>query len=108
VRILPDSALEILIIPLPGHTLGHNAVAVRDGERWLLHCGDAYFHRGDIETPRRCPPGLRAFQSIVQADGTLRHANLERLRELGRSHAGDVTLICSHDPVELARAQPPR
>jgi glyoxylase-like metal-dependent hydrolase (beta-lactamase superfamily II) len=105
VRILPDSAVEILIVPLPGHSLGHNAVAVRDGERWMLHCGDAYFHRGDIETPRRCPAGLRAFQSIVQADGKLRHANQERLRELARSHADEVTLICSHDPVELNRAQ---
>jgi glyoxylase-like metal-dependent hydrolase (beta-lactamase superfamily II) len=108
VQILPESAIEILIIPLPGHSLGHNAVAVRDGERWLLHCGDAYFHRGDIETPRRCPAGLRAFQSIVQADGKLRYANQERLRELARSHADEVTLICSHDPVELERAQSPQ
>jgi phosphoribosyl 1,2-cyclic phosphodiesterase len=29
-------------------------------------------------------------------------------RELARSHGDDVTLICSHDPVELERAWPPR
>ena len=28
-------------------------VAVRDGDGWMLHCGDAYFHRDEIETPRR-------------------------------------------------------
>jgi glyoxylase-like metal-dependent hydrolase (beta-lactamase superfamily II) len=105
VRILPDSTAELLLIPLPGHTLGHNAVAVRDGDRWLLHCGDAYFNRGDVATPRTCPAGLRAFQSIVQADGKLRHQNQERLRELARRHGDEVTLICSHDPVELERAQ---
>ncbi len=105
VRILPDSAAELLLIPLPGHSLGHTAVALRNGDRWLLHCGDAYFHRGDVETPRHCPAGLRAFQSIVQADGKLRHKNQERLRELARRHADEVTLICSHDPVELLRAQ---
>jgi glyoxylase-like metal-dependent hydrolase (beta-lactamase superfamily II) len=105
VRVLPDSGAEILLIPLPGHTLGHNGVAVRRENDWLLHCGDAYFFRGDVETPRQCPPGLRAFQSFVQADGKLRHQNQERLRELARSHPDEVTLICSHDPVELDRAQ---
>ena len=106
VRVLGDSGAEILLIPLPGHTLGHTAVALREGERWLMHCGDAYFYRGDIETPRRCPPGLRTFQSLVQANSKLRHQNQERLRELARTRSGEVTLICSHDPVEFDRSQP--
>jgi glyoxylase-like metal-dependent hydrolase (beta-lactamase superfamily II) len=80
-------------------------VAVRQSGRWLLHCGDAYFHSGDVATPRQCPPGLRAFQSLVQADGRLRHQNQERLRELARTKSDEVELICSHDPVELERAQ---
>lgn len=105
VRVLPESAAEILLIPLPGHTFGHTGVVVRERERWLLHCGDAYFFHGDIETPRSCPPGLRAFQSLIQADGKLRHQNQERLRELAQRESGEVTLICSHDPLELERAQ---
>jgi glyoxylase-like metal-dependent hydrolase (beta-lactamase superfamily II) len=105
VRVLPGSGSEILLIPLPGHTLGHTAVAIRRNAGWLLHCGDAYFFHGDVETPRRCPLGLRAFQTLVQADGKLRHQNQERLRELARRHASEVTMICSHDPVELDRAQ---
>ena len=102
-RVLPDSAAEILLIPLPGHTFGHTGVAVRQGDGWLLHCGDAYFFWGDVETPRRCPPGLRAFQSLVQANSKLRHQNQERLRELARGHSTEVTLFCSHDPVEFDR-----
>ncbi len=105
VRVLPESGAEILLIPLPGHTLGHTAVAVRRDNDWLLQCGDAYFSHGDIETPRHCPPGLRAFQSLVQADGKLRHQNQERLRELAAQHADEVTLICSHDPDEFERTQ---
>jgi glyoxylase-like metal-dependent hydrolase (beta-lactamase superfamily II) len=105
VRVLPESAAEILLIPLPGHSLGHTAVAVRRGDGWLLHCGDAYFIHGDIETPRSCPPGLRGFQSVVQADGRLRHQNQDRLRDLASRHTSEVTLICSHDPAELERAQ---
>ena len=105
VRILPGSATEILLIPLPGHSLGHTGVAVRLEDRWLLHCGDAYFHHGDIQTPRACPPGLRAFQSLIQADGRQRHENQERLRELARERPGEVELICSHDEGELERAR---
>lgn len=105
VRVLPDSDAEVLLIPLPGHSLGHTGVAVRQPDGWVLHCGDAYFYRGEVDTPAACPPALRAFEAMVQANGKLRHQNQERLRELARRHSGDVRLICSHDPVLLDQAQ---
>jgi glyoxylase-like metal-dependent hydrolase (beta-lactamase superfamily II) len=105
VRILPGADPDVLLIPLPGHTRGHTGVAVRRSEGWLLHCGDAYFHHGDIETPRACPPGLRIFQNLTQVDGKLRQQNRERLAELAGRHADEVELVCAHDPVELERAQ---
>jgi hypothetical protein len=40
---------------------------------------------------------LRFFESMVEFNGAERRANQERLRELVRAAAGDVTLICSHD-----------
>lgn len=104
VRVLPGEA-EVLMIPLPGHTRGHTAIALRGDDGWLLHCGDAYFFTGEVETPRRCPPGLRAFQDLTNVDRRLRVANQERLRELRRSHGGDVHMFCSHDPTELARSR---
>ncbi len=103
VRILPDSDAEILLIPLRGHTLGHTGVAVRRPDGWLLHCGDAYFHHGEVETPAHCPPGLRAFEALNQADGATRRQNSERLRELAHEHGGEVELICSHDPSTFDR-----
>jgi glyoxylase-like metal-dependent hydrolase (beta-lactamase superfamily II) len=105
VRVLPDSDTEILLIPLTGHTLGHTGVAVPSGEGWLLHCGDAYFDPGEIQTPPRYRRGLRAYETLVQADGKLRHQNQERLRELARSRPREVELICSHDASEFERAQ---
>ena len=105
VRVLPGTSAELLLIPLPGHTLGHTGVALRRGDGWLLHCGDAYFHRDETLSPPRCPPGLRAFQNITQADGRTRRANRERLSELAARHGDEVELICSHDPVLLERAQ---
>jgi glyoxylase-like metal-dependent hydrolase (beta-lactamase superfamily II) len=106
IRVLPTSDPEILMIPLAGHTLGHTGVAVaRPDGGWLLHCGDAYFHREEVHTPPRCPPGLRVFQSLMQADGKLRRQNQECLRDLATRQADQVELICSHDAVELERAQ---
>jgi glyoxylase-like metal-dependent hydrolase (beta-lactamase superfamily II) len=101
VRVLPDSAGEILMIPLPGHTRGHTGVAIRRSGGWLLHCGDAYFHHGEVQTPPHCPPGLSVFQLINQVDGPTRRANRDRLRELAARHGGEVELICSHDPFLL-------
>ncbi len=105
VRVLPQSDSEILMIPLPGHTLGHTGVAVRRDHGWVLHCGDAYFYRDETRTPPNCPRGLRGFQVVVEADGKLRRQNQERLRELAQRHGGEVELICAHDPVLLDRAQ---
>jgi glyoxylase-like metal-dependent hydrolase (beta-lactamase superfamily II) len=105
VRILPGAEAELLMIPLFGHSLGHTGIAIRLGDGWLLHCGDAYFHHGEVETPPNCPPGLRFFQHLNAADGRARRANRDRLRELAARHGDEVTLLCSHDPHELVREQ---
>jgi glyoxylase-like metal-dependent hydrolase (beta-lactamase superfamily II) len=97
-RLLPHLDVEVVLIPLVGHSTGHAGIAVRTGDGWLLHCGDAYFHRGEVETPPSCPWGLRTFESITGQDAKARHHNQERLRELAREHGAEVRLICSHDP----------
>ncbi|WP_345350666.1 MBL fold metallo-hydrolase [Actinoallomurus liliacearum] len=97
VRGLPGG---LLLVPLVGHTRGHAGVAVDTGDGWILHAGDAYFHHDQVESGG-CPPGMRLFQTFVQADRTTRLHNVDRLRELARS--GDVTMFSAHDPVELDR-----
>jgi glyoxylase-like metal-dependent hydrolase (beta-lactamase superfamily II) len=103
VRILPGSGTEMMLIPLFGHSRGHTGVALRTGDSWLLHCGDAYFSHGEVQTPPTCPPGLRFFQNLNAADNKARKHNQERLRELAAQHGDEITLICSHDPHELER-----
>ncbi|GGE94256.1 MBL fold metallo-hydrolase [Sphingomonas prati] len=107
VRDLDGLPPEILLVPLPGHTWGHAGVAIRRNDgRWLLHAGDAYFYRGEMrEARRRCTPGLRAYQRLMQVDATSRMTNQERLRALSREHRDDLTITCTHDPVELERCQ---
>lgn len=108
IRALPGSRDEILLVPLTGHTRGHCGVAVNaagaGGSGWMMHCGDAYFYRDEVNPQHPyCTPGLRLFQNIVQIDGAQRRANQARLRELVAARGKDVELFCAHDPVELAR-----
>ena len=101
VRPLPGTDAEILIVPLPGHTRGHSAIAVKDGDGWLLHCGDAYFHRNQVERPAGCPPGLRVFQAIVGLERKRRLENEERLRELNERKSAEIHMFCAHDHEEF-------
>jgi hypothetical protein len=77
-------------------------VAVRREGGWLLHAGDAYLHREEVD--RGAAPGLH--QLLVETDRTARRATVERLRELRRDRAAGVELFCSHDPAELERLRP--
>lgn len=92
----------VWLVPLPGHTLGHCGVALRTDEGWLLHCGDAYYHRGQTDPLGDwCPAGCAAFQQLSQTDRALRLATLEQIRALVRYHASEVTHFSSHDADEL-------
>jgi glyoxylase-like metal-dependent hydrolase (beta-lactamase superfamily II) len=105
VRILRDSDAEILLVPLIGHSRGHTGVAIRRADDWLLHCGDAFFHHGEIATPPRFPRAIAAFAAFDEVDASARRGNVERLRELATRHGEHVELICSHDPSYLDAAQ---
>ncbi len=104
VRDLDGLPPEILLVPLVGHTLGHAGVAVKGESAWLLQAGDAYFDRAEMdpEIPR-CTPGLRFYQTLMEKDRRARLWNRDRLRLLGMDHGGEVTVTCSHDPVEFER-----
>ena len=104
VRALEALPPEILMLPLPGHTRGHAGVAIDVGGDWLIHAGDAYFHRGEMEQPQRCPGGMRLYQKMIAVDSKQRLANLERLRQLRYEH-DDVQVFCAHDPDELRALQ---
>jgi glyoxylase-like metal-dependent hydrolase (beta-lactamase superfamily II) len=94
---------EILMIPLPGHTRGHAAIAVRSDSGWLLHAGDAYFFHGEMDPVRPTRSlGLATMQRLDEVDHAARVANQERLRLFARDHA-EVRVFCAHDPTEFER-----
>jgi glyoxylase-like metal-dependent hydrolase (beta-lactamase superfamily II) len=101
VRDLDGLPPEILFIPLRGHTLGHAGVAVLSERGWLLHAGDAYLHRREMDPCPSCPPGLALYERIMDCDHAARLRNQRHLRKLHHEHQ-EVTLFCSHDADELA------
>ncbi len=105
VRVLPGLDDELLLVPLAGHSRGHTGVALDTGDGWLLHCGDAYFNHREVASPPSCPPMMGIFQRLTAVDNAARLRNQERLRELAAAHGDSITLLCSHDPWELERAQ---
>jgi glyoxylase-like metal-dependent hydrolase (beta-lactamase superfamily II) len=93
---------DVALVPLVGHTRGHCAVAVRDDRGWLLHAGDAYFFRGEVDPVKpRCTPGLALFQRLAAVDDVARRANQVRLRTLVHDHGRQVRVFSAHDPVEF-------
>ncbi|MDF2692878.1 MAG: metallo-beta-lactamase family protein, partial [Labilithrix sp.] len=104
VRELHGLPPEILLVPLAGHTAGHAGVAIQGANgHWHLHCGDAYFYRGEIDPRRRrCTPGLRIYQWLMDVDRERRLVNQRRLRQLVKAHGDEVKVFCAHDVVELA------
>ena len=101
VSAIPGLPEDVLMVPLIGHTRGHTGIAVKSDNGWLLHAGDAYFYRGEIETP---PSNIFALKLTAKQTETIREqrlSNVERLKELKAQ--GEVEVFCAHDPVELAR-----
>jgi glyoxylase-like metal-dependent hydrolase (beta-lactamase superfamily II) len=100
VRGLDGLPPEILALPLPGHSRGHAAIAVDTGHGWLVHAGDAYFHRSAVERgdTSGVPWALRWVERAIAIDYRRVRENHARLAELAKRD--EVTVFSSHDPVE--------
>lgn len=103
VRRLEGLPPEILALPMAGHSRGHAAIAVDTGEGWLVHAGDAYFHRSVIERgdTAAVPWGLRLVERFIALDYARVRESHTTLAELASQ--ADVTVFSSHDPVEYDR-----
>jgi glyoxylase-like metal-dependent hydrolase (beta-lactamase superfamily II) len=94
---LDEISPGIALISLPGHTRGHACVAVDAGHRWVMHCGDAFFHHGTVDGTAPMPRALTAFESVTAFDRKMMRQNHARLTELCRRRGPDMLMVCSHD-----------
>ncbi|KIA66477.1 MBL fold metallo-hydrolase [Nocardia vulneris] len=93
---------DFKLIPLGGHTAGHTGVAVREGDRWLLHCGDAYYYHRELTQPYHPHPVMDVVQTSSEVHHDLRVGTRARLRELVRDHGAEVSVFSAHDPWEFS------
>lgn len=89
---------EVLLVELFGHTRGHCGVAVRLGNRWLLHVGDAYYLRIELSTDDHPVSALTAARAD---DDGARRASLAQLRRLAHDYSDEITLFGYHDATEI-------
>jgi hypothetical protein len=76
---------------------------VDTGGRWLVHAGDAYFHRSVLERgdATASPWALRWIERFIAVDYQRVRANHRLLAQLAQRD--DVTVFSAHDPVEHER-----
>lgn len=97
---------EILMVPLPGHSSGHSGVAVKTRLGWMLHAGDSYFYRREVDPDGyHCTIGLRIYQRLVETNHKLRVATQKKLRALVKDHSSEVRICSTHDFIELTAYQ---
>jgi len=81
---------DIVLIRTPGHSVGHQSVIVRKGERNYVYCGDVAPLRENLE--RRNIPGV-----LYRADQALK--SIDKLRSFK-----NAVYIYSHDNAQLTLA----
>ena len=90
---------NIVLIPMPGHTLGHAAVAVEAEAGWILHCGDAFYHRNTL-VGEPAPAALRATEFAFARRPAAVQNNHRVIRDFASDEGSDVSIISSHDRVQ--------
>jgi glyoxylase-like metal-dependent hydrolase (beta-lactamase superfamily II) len=91
----------VVLVPMPGHSRGHAAVAVETPDGVVVHAGDAVFDASHVSdhSPhgQRLAPvrTLRAFEQTVGRDRARIRANHRELRRL--ASLPDVLVVPAHD-----------
>ncbi len=101
IRELPELPPEVVMIPLQGHTRGHCGVAVDTGNGWVLHCGDAYYLKGELA--KKAPIGVRNFRRMAHLNLPRAEKAMEGIQCAVEESQGAVTTIAAHDPSEYRR-----
>jgi glyoxylase-like metal-dependent hydrolase (beta-lactamase superfamily II) len=93
--------VDIKLVPLPGHTLGHCAVAIRksnSSDQWVLHVGDAYYAREELYDEFSM---IRSLSNVSSADNWQRLTSLAKIRQLLFKYSHQIDVLSSHDPAEI-------
>lgn len=96
-KVFADSDLELFLVPLFGHTLGHSGVAIKLPSGWLFYVGDAYYLSAEL-TNWNHP--VNALASLRADDDDLRIQTLTAIRQLACDYP-EVEIYGYHDSAEF-------
>lgn len=102
---LDEVSPGIALVALPGHTRGHACVAVDAGHRWILHCGDSFYHWATLDGRARVPRVLTIMESAVAWNLKQVRDNHDRLAELHQRQDPDLLIVNAHDSTLYERAR---
>lgn len=102
---LTDIGPGIVLVSLPGHTRGHACVAVDAGHRWVLHCGDAFYHLGRVDGKSKIPRFIAVMEPLLAFDLKQVRANHTRLADLYQHREPDLLMVCAHDAMLYEHAK---
>lgn len=90
---------EILLVELPGHSMGHTGILVTGPQETLLHAGDAYYDHRSLLPGVAQPLGVVLFEKIVHEN--IRHARAT-VQSLSKAlhQESKLRIVCSHDANE--------
>jgi glyoxylase-like metal-dependent hydrolase (beta-lactamase superfamily II) len=93
---------EFIMLPFPGHTRGHCAVAIRVDKKWLLHCGDMYGYYRQIDSNQPYAyPGGKFLEFLITTGFKMPRHHWDRIRKLLEAHGDKIQAFCSHDAHEI-------
>lgn len=95
-RVALPMDIELYLVPLFGHTLGHCGIALKEQGQWLFYIGDAYYMRVELDDQTHPVNQLAQFQAD---DNNMRLDSLERIRQLLQQHP-EVKVFGYHDVLE--------
>lgn len=91
--------LEVYLIPLFGHTLGHCGIAFKENNRWKFFIGDAYYMR--IELTDSSHP-VNELTKLRADDNKMRLDTLLRIKDFVNKHPG-IEVFSYHDIEEFPK-----
>jgi glyoxylase-like metal-dependent hydrolase (beta-lactamase superfamily II) len=96
-KIIAEIEIEIFLIPLFGHTLGHCGVALKTGNKWLFYVADAYYLRVEL-TDEQHP--VNELAKMRADDNNSRVVTLDKIRKIVKDHP-EIEIFGYHDIEEF-------
>lgn len=97
---LDHVAEGMMLVALPGHVRGHAGVFVPGGDdgRDVLHAGDAFYHRGQIDASVTAPPVIGVLERVMSLESQVVGLTHARLAALADRRRDTLDVVCTHDP----------